>query len=144
LWIGEYGGDASAPGIVEYMTAQYDAAGAAGASTMYWSYDKSGGYGLLATDGTEKTVLTGVLTRPYPSRVAGDPGAYAFDAASSRFTFSWRADGSKLPTEIIVPSRVYPNGMPHVDCGGCNASWMGDVLSLAGLPSGAATVTITP
>ena len=27
LWIGEYGGMAEASGIVEYMTAQYDAAG---------------------------------------------------------------------------------------------------------------------
>src|SRR5262249_33762210 len=66
LWIGEYGGDASAPGIVEYMTAQYDAAGAAAAGTMYWAYDKSNGYGLLAPDGSEKPALVDVVARPYP------------------------------------------------------------------------------
>ena len=47
LWIGEYGGIAANPGIVDYMAAQYDAAGAVAASTMYWAYDKSDGYGLL-------------------------------------------------------------------------------------------------
>ncbi len=83
LWIGEYGGVASAPGIVDYMTAQYDAAGQVSAGTMYWSYDKSDGYGLLAPDGSEKSELLDVLVRPYPERVAGDPISYAFDAATA-------------------------------------------------------------
>src|SRR5581483_239991 len=65
LWIGEYGGSPSAPGIAEYMTAQYDAAGQAAGGTMYWAYDKGDGYSLLAADGTEKTALTDVLVRPY-------------------------------------------------------------------------------
>ena len=44
-------------GIVEYMTAQYDAAGAAGAGSTYWAYDDSDGYGLVAPDGSEKPAL---------------------------------------------------------------------------------------
>ena len=68
---------ATAPDIVDYMTAQYDAAGQVAASTMYWSYDKSDGYGLLTPDGSEKAVLLGALVRPYPERVAGDPISYA-------------------------------------------------------------------
>ena len=65
LWIGEYGGVATSPGIVDYMTAQYDAAGAAAASTMYWAYD-DGGYGFTNTDGSERQPLTDTLVRPYP------------------------------------------------------------------------------
>ena len=72
LFIGEYGGDPGQPGIAAYMTAAYDGAGAVGASTTYWAYDKGDqGYGLLHADGTEKKELADVLTRPYPQRVAG-------------------------------------------------------------------------
>ena len=119
LWIGEYGGVASAPGIVEYMTAQYDAAGAVAGSTMYWSYDESDGYGLLNPDGTEKTNLVDVLVRPYPAKIAGDPKSYAFDAGTQTFTFAYTPDPTiALPTEIAVPARAYPNGY-QVECGGC-------------------------
>jgi hypothetical protein len=42
---------------------------------------------------------------------------YAFDAPSSTFTFAYAPSG-KLPTEIVVPDRLYPNGY-SVACGGC-------------------------
>jgi endoglycosylceramidase len=144
LWIGEYGGDPAAPGIAEYMTAQYDAAGAVAASTMYWAYDKSDGYGLLAPDGSEKTALTDVVVRPYPERVAGDPIAYAFDAATATFTFSWTPDrASKLPTELIAPARVYASGY-RVDCGDCQVTTSGDRVAITTPPSASpATVTIS-
>lgn len=145
LWIGEYGGVASAPGIVEYMTAQYDAAGAVAGSTMYWAYDKSDGYGLLAPDGTEKPLLVDTLVRPYPERVAGDPIAYGFDAASATFTFRYTPDPkATLPTEIAVPDRVYPDGWT-VDCGGCRYENRSGELVLDTPPPGApATVVIAP
>ncbi len=121
LWIGEYGGVGTSPGIADYMTAQYDAAGQVAASTMYWSYDKSDGYGLLTPDGQEKPELLGAIVRPYPERVAGKPISYAFDAATSTFTFLYHPDRSPtLPTELSVPLRVYPNGY-RVDCGGCTS-----------------------
>ncbi len=114
LWIGEYGGDPSKPGIVEYMTAQYDAAGAAAAGTMYWAYDKSDGYGLLDPSGAEKTMLVDTLVRPYPERVAGDPIAYAFDGTT--FTLEYEPHGA-APTIISVPTRAI--AAPQVECGGC-------------------------
>jgi len=145
LWIGEYGGMASAPGIVEYMTAQYDAAGSVAGSTMYWAYDKSDGYGLLAPDGSEKPALIDVLVRPYPERVAGDPISYAFDAASSTFTFVYAADRAQsLPTEIVVPQRRYPSGY-QVDCGGCRFESRGDLLVIDAPPSSnPATIVVHP
>jgi endoglycosylceramidase len=145
LWIGEYGGDPSKPGIVEYMTAQYDAAGAAAGSTMYWAYDKSDGYGLLAPDGSEKTVLLDALVRPYPARVAGDPIAYGFDAVAATFTLTYAPDRSvRAPTEIVVPARAYPNGW-HVECGGCAFEARGDVLAIVAPPSATpATIAVHP
>ena len=117
LWVGEYGGDPSAPGITEYMAAQYDAAGQVAASTMYWAYDKSNGYGLLDPDGNEKPLLLDAVVRPYPERVAGDPVSYAFDPATSTFTLVYTAHGSAATT-LSVPDRVYPAGY-QVECGGC-------------------------
>ena len=137
MWIGEYGGVADEPGIVDYMTASYDAAGAAAASTMYWAYD-DGDYGMIDTDGNEKPELIGVLVRPYPARVAGTPGAYAFDATTGRFTFSYVARASTLPTEIIVPARL---GGYDVACGGCDVAFAGDVVQIATAP-GPIDVTI--
>ncbi|NVB84597.1 MAG: cellulase family glycosylhydrolase [Kofleriaceae bacterium] len=142
LWIGEYGGMAASPGIVPYMTAQYDAAGAVGAGTMYWSYDKGdGGYSILAGDGSEKPELVGVLVRPYPELVAGTPVSYAFDAATRTFTFDYEPDRSSAPTEIVVPARVYPGGY-QVECGGCVTEQATGVVRITTAAS--STVTIRP
>jgi endoglycosylceramidase len=119
LWIGEYGGNADHGGIVDYMTAQYDAAGAVAAGTMYWAYDKGGGYSLLDAAGNEKPALLGVLVRPYPERVAGIPLSYTFDAATRTFTVRYEVNTAMTaPTVIVVPDRVYPGGY-SVECGGC-------------------------
>lgn len=144
LWIGEYGGDAAAPGIVDYMTAQYDAAGAAAASTMYWAYDKGGAYSLLDAAGNEKPALLGVIVRPYPALVAGTPTAYAFDAATRTFTLEYAPDSSvSAPTRIIVPQRTYPTGY-HVECD-CTYESDGDELVITKAPGGrAATITVRP
>ncbi len=143
LWIGEYGGVAANPGIVDYMTAQYDAAGAVAASTMYWSYDKSDGYSLLDPAGDEKPDLVNTLVRPYPERVAGTPVRYAFEATSATFTLELRADPRiTAPTLISVPDRVYPVGY-QVECGGCTTEKQPGELALTGL-TGDVTVTLHP
>jgi endoglycosylceramidase len=140
LWIGEYGGNADAPGIADYMTAQYDAAGRAAAGTMYWSYDKSDGYGLERPDGTPKDALLDVVVRPAPARVAGTPVSYGYDAG--QFTFVYTPDRSiRQPTEILVPDRVYPNGYT-VECGGCSFTRAPGLLSITAPGSG--TVTLGP
>jgi endoglycosylceramidase len=143
LWIGEYGGNADHAGIVEYMTAQYDAAGAVSAGTMYWAYDKSGGYALLDADGNEKPALLGALVRPYPERVAGIPISYAFDAATSTFTVSYTPDRAvTAPTVIVVPARVYPNGYT-VECDGCAFETAANQLTITTAPrSSPATIVI--
>jgi endoglycosylceramidase len=144
LWIGEYGGVASAPGIADYMDATYQGAGAVAAGTMYWAYDKDSGYALLDASGAEKPVLVDAVVRPYPELVAGDPVSWSFDAASSTFTFTYRPDPSlAAATEIAVPARRYPSGY-QVACGGCAWQAMPGRLVVTSPPPGATTtVTIT-
>ena len=145
LWIGEYGGMPETPGIVDYMTAEYDGFAAAAAGSMYWEYGANGGYGILAADGSEKAELLGALVRPWPERVAGDPESFAFDPATSTFTLRYKADPDVgAPTEIVVPERAYPSGY-EVDCGGCATEGEAGRLMITRAPPGeVAVVTISP
>ncbi|MBI4956530.1 MAG: cellulase family glycosylhydrolase [Myxococcales bacterium] len=120
LWIGEYGGTSSSPGITEYMDAAYDGTASARAGSTYWAYDRnSGGYGLLEDSGAEKDVLLDVVARPFPERVAGTPRTIAFDETTSTFTFAWEPDPAlAAPTELSIPDRAYPQGYT-VTCAGC-------------------------
>jgi endoglycosylceramidase len=136
LWIGEYGGDTTKAGIADYMTAQYDAAGAVAGSTMYWAYD-DGAYGMIDTQGNEKPDLMGALVRPYPARVAGTPTSYAFDG--STFTLDYVAAPAVAPTEIIVPPRLGPFA---VTCHGCDVTFSGDTVEIRTVP-GPVHATIT-
>jgi endoglycosylceramidase len=137
LFIGEYGGNPSQPGITAYMSAAYDGAGAVGASTTYWAYDKGDdGYSLLKADGTEKKELADVLTRPYPERVAGKLLSYGFDPNLHSATITWEPDPTvEAPTEIVVPARVFPNGVT-VDCGGCTVEEAPGLVRLRTSPPG--------
>ncbi|MFO0548700.1 MAG: cellulase family glycosylhydrolase [Polyangiaceae bacterium] len=145
LWIGEYGGMADSPGIVEYMTAEYDAFGASAAGTTYWAYDRGGGYSVLDADGAEREPLVSTLVRPWPERVAGDPVSYAFDPATQTFTLTYKPDASiTAPTEISVPARVYPTGYT-VQCDGCETTTADGKLVVDKAPTGdPAVVTIAP
>jgi endoglycosylceramidase len=144
LWIGEYGGTANEPGIVDYMNADYDGAGAVAASSMYWDYTE-GGYGLLAADGSEAQPLLDAIVRPYPERVAGDPIAWSFDPATSVFTFRFHPSSAAAgPTILSIAPRVYPYGY-IVDCGGCAVSRAAGSLTLGSAPPGdPAVVTLRP
>ena len=47
----------------------------------YWSYDKGGGFSVVAHDGSENPQLN-VLVRAYPQKVAGTPIAYGYNPAA--------------------------------------------------------------
>ena len=145
LWIGEYGGQADHPGIVDYMTAEYDAFAAVAAGTTYWAYDKGGGYSVLDADGAERPELVGALVRPWPERVAGDPISYSFDPATRTFTLVYRPDRAiTAPTIVSVPARVYTSGYA-VACGDCASTKSTGRLEITTPSSGeSVTVTLTP
>jgi endoglycosylceramidase len=142
LWIGEYGGVADESGIADYMTAEYDAAGAAAAGTMYWA-DDSGAYGPIDADGNERPELVAAIVRPYPAFVAGTPSSYAFDADTQTFTVSYAPDRTTAqPTVIAIPPRLYPGGYT-VDCGGCTSHAETGALVIDTPPPGdSAVITI--
>ncbi|MBS2011646.1 MAG: cellulase family glycosylhydrolase [Deltaproteobacteria bacterium] len=145
LFLGEYGGVADHPGIVPYMNAAFDAAGAAAASSAYWAYDKSSGYAILTKEGAEKKDLLEALVRPYPERTAGKLLSYAYDVPTKTGTVRFEPDASiDAPTEIVVPARIYPRGAA-VECGGCEVEEAPGVVRLRKVPSASpAIVTVRP
>jgi endoglycosylceramidase len=142
LWIGEYGGVATEPGIADYMAAEYDAAAAVAAGTTYWA-DDAGSYGLVDADDHEVPAIVDAVVRPYPELVAGAPSSYAYDATTGAFSLTYAPDrASALPTEIAIPPRLYPSGY-RVDCGGC--AWHAEPGGLAidtPPPGDPATITV--
>lgn len=118
LWIGEFGGVAGHPGILEYMDAAYDAQAAVGAGGAYWHYGRDDGYGFLDADGNEKPALASALVRPWPERVAGDDPTWSWDEATRVFHLSFTPGFTQAPTELSVPARLYPEGF-QVECGDC-------------------------
>ena len=144
LWIGEYGGTSSSPGITPYMDGAYDGAASVLAGTAYWAYDRDdGGYGLVAGDGSDKDELLDAVVRPYPQRIAGDPQAIAFDEATSTFVLDYTPDPAlTAPTEIGVPLRAYPGGY-QVSCQGCSYTEDGATLHVT-VPPSDGRITLTP
>jgi endoglycosylceramidase len=115
LWIGEYGGPSTLPGIDQYLQDELDALDSVAGGTSYWDYSK-GGYGLVNTDGSDKTDMLAVVTRPYPERVAGDSVQYAWDSTQHVLTLTYEPKGS-APTLVSVAPAFRP--VASVECGGC-------------------------
>lgn len=141
LVIGEFGGNASHPGIFEYMDAQYASHGQVMAGAMYWEHRREDdGYGLELADGGVKPDLHRAVVRPFPERVAGTPGPYSFDEATQTFTFSFDVDGAvKAPTLISLP-----DGWRDVEvtCTACTWQRAEGRLSLTSTSSGPGSVTV--
>lgn len=146
LWVGEYGGRSSNPGITPYMDAEYDAMAAVSAGSSYWAFDDdTNGYALWNDDGSEKKELADVIARPYPSRIAGALTGFDYDDATHVLTVRYAPDRKvTTPTELVVPGRAYPNGVT-VDCGGCQTEVIPGLVRITTPPSGdAAVVTVKP
>jgi endoglycosylceramidase len=144
MWIGEYGGIATSPVIGAYMDAAYDGAAQQFAGSMYWSFDKGGGYSLLDEDGRPQADLVRAIARPYPARIAGEPTSWSYDELGRVLEVSWVADTSITePTVIVVPEIAYPMGF-FVECGGCTVEDRDGEVALSGFPAGPASVTISP
>jgi endoglycosylceramidase len=145
LWVGEYGGNGTQPGIYDYMDAEYTGIAAVAGGSTYWHYGRDDGYGVLDPTGAEKPDLMRALVRPWPERVAGTPTSFAFDGKSSTFTLRYHADRKlTAPTEIMIPARVYPAGY-QVRCGGCTVERdEGRLRILTPPPGDEAVVVVSP
>jgi endoglycosylceramidase len=95
------------------------------------------------------TGMLDALAVPHPELVAGTPGSYGYDTATSTFTLTYsteRADGTGAfpggsQTSIAVPAVQYPDGY-HVTVSGGTAASTGGILDVDSCP-GAATVTVS-
>lgn len=54
------------------------------------------------------------IVRPYPKAIAGQSATFAFDIHTREFKMSFMHGDGSHPTEIFVPSWVYPDGI-HVE-----------------------------
>ena len=142
LWIGEYGGIATSAQIGAYMDAAYDGAAAAFAGTMYWAFDRGGGYSMLDADGNPVMPLLDAIVRPYPARIAGEPTTWHYDETTRTLDVAWRAEPSiTAPTVIVTPAHVYPRGV-DVACAGCTVVERDGEVAITG--GTAATITPRP
>ena len=142
LWIGEYGGPSSLVGIDTYITDELDSIDSAAGGATYWDYTKNdGGYGLLNADGTPKTDILAIVTRPYPQRVAGDSVQYAWDSTQRALTLKYAPNRSiKAPTLVSVAPAFRPAA---VSCGDCTFDNGEPGVRILTPPSGdAVTITI--
>lgn len=141
LVIGEYGGNASHPGIFEYMDAQYASQGEVLAGAMYWEHRREDeGYGLELADGGVKPELQRAVVRPTPDRVAGTPRRWAFDEATQTFTFAFEVDATvKAPTLVSLPAAWAD---VDVGCDGCTARREGLWVSIEAARTGELSVTL--
>jgi hypothetical protein len=90
-----------------------------------------------------KTVTLDQLVRPYPQVVAGTPESWSYNAGT--FKARWLAKTGE--SEIVLPSRDYPNGYAAQVQGGSITSAKGAGLlrvhACRGVPEVAVTVTRT-
>jgi len=77
-----------------------------------------------------------------PSRIAGTPTSWSFDPDRRVLELAWTADPRIIaPTIVIVPARVYPEGVV-VDCD-CTVERVGDEVHLT-RATGEMTARIAP
>ncbi len=132
LWIGEYGGSSTLPGIEQYMQDELDSIDSVSGGATIWDYS-DGGYGLLSATPGEMTTFT----RPYPQRVAGDSVQYAWDSQKHVLTLTYSPKGS-APTLVAVAPAFRP--VASVDCGGCTFDFAEPGVRILTPPSGAVTI----
>lgn len=143
VWIGEYGGIATAPTITAYMDAAYDGAASTLGGSMYWAMDKGGGYSIYDAQGVPNPTLLDAIVRPAPVRIAGDPIAWTYDDVTRTLALTWTTDARiTAPTVVAVPAKVYPNGVV-VECGGCTVEEAPGEVRLGVIAAAEQTATIT-
>lgn len=110
--VGEYGGDSNGEGIGDLINYFNNAMDAANTGGMLWFFGKNdGGYSVLMSDGSEKSWMIEPLVRPYPRAVAGSLSSYEWAPDTRRFELYYTHDALvTAPTEVAVPSRLFPNG----------------------------------
>jgi endoglycosylceramidase len=132
----------------QQLTAQADRLQLSWTTWTWRSYDDPTGSAdeaLIEPNGASAPELP-ALAQPYPQAVAGDPVAFAFDAATDRFTLTYRAEPVRGPTVVFVPVSIhYPLGYcAHVSGGTVLSRRGADHLVVGDDGHGLVSVSVSP
>ena len=120
--LGEFGAENTTPGVVDYLSAHFDALDALAMGGTEWEYSVSSelwneeNLSIVAADGKENPSAAAIV-RPYPRAVAGSGITFSFDATSREMMLGYAPAGGI--TEVAVPARAYPKGFKVHVTGGC-------------------------
>jgi endoglycosylceramidase len=145
MMVGEFGLDENKPGALAFLTKALNVFDNIASGWTYWSYDR-GGWGILSQEGEEMQKAE-VLERPYPQKVAGTQPEYHWNPVDKVFTLSYETTTSKLPTEIYLPNRHWPEGWQLVNQGVEIESSFNEetrVLSVTAKEAGLVKIEIVP
>lgn len=109
MLVGEFGLSPDNDGYDRYLTDVLKIFDDFRSNWSYWSNDQ-GGWSPLNGDRSETPILQHLI-RPYPRAVAGKIIAYNYNTDSKKFWVKFKSNSDiKLPTELFIPNRHYPNG----------------------------------
>ena len=107
VWMGEYGGPATAPGVTLYLNDLTGIMDADRVGRTIWSYDVTGdGFSMINDDRTPKPAIYDVLVRPYVERTKGD---VAWTRDGTKLTFTSTSTGHVI---VVVPQEYTPDPAP--------------------------------
>jgi len=117
LFIGEFGRSGSTPNATRFVDDVTTMADQHWASWTWWSWDP-GSWSPIA--GSTPTTVGQALMQVYPTALAGNPGTFSYDPTTRVFDLTWTSrSGVGGPTELAVPSLLYPGGFTvHLTGGG--------------------------
>lgn len=114
LVITEWGFDPKLPNAADYFRFEQEAQDDAMASAFFWVWKEmsQGAWGCFDHDAatgafTPRAAMQAALAHARPSRIAGFPRAFSYDAGARRFSMTFYADASVDGAhEIIVPDPI--------------------------------------
>jgi endoglycosylceramidase len=145
IFLGEMGASHGLNSAAQFMSAHYDALDKLQMGATEWEYSVTSSIwndeslGMVAEDGGEYPVASAII-RVYPRAIAGTQPVYAFDSTMNHFTMTYTSTTGI--TELVVPSRLYPNGMNVTITGGCADLTRTDGIVPIEATSSATTVSI--
>ncbi len=123
LLLGESGVRHDSEWAPALIRALYDAVDDLGIGFTYWEYSTATEvwnderFSITHADGSDIPGVSVEVARPYPRAIAGEDPKYRFDAVTRTFTLSYvPKDGV---TEVVVPTRAFPNGARMKLTGAC-------------------------
>ena len=114
--IGEFGARRDLERGFEYLRANYDALDLSLLHATMWEYSTTVDewndemMSVIDLDGDESHLVAAIV-RPYPAATVGTINSFSYDSADRTGTLVFTPGDVSGITEIVVPTRVFPNGV---------------------------------